>query len=217
MIKLKKFTLIEVLVAIAIIGILASMLLPVLGKARRTAKTVLCKNNLKTLGMANFIYGDNWDNYPVPYRDNNGNWWYKNSEFKEYYPYFRQDQNNFQVNASCHEAVARTADTTNGIRGDLVYGHNMIGGGSGNSLGFRGISYQMISSPSSFLHYSEQNNQDAGINSDNFDSRHEDKSNVLYLDGHVAPISYLLGISTANTEAPWGDNGLDITAIVNSN
>jgi len=204
MIKLKKFTLIEVLVAIAIIGILASMLLPVLGKARRTAKTVLCKNNLKTLGMANFFYADNWNNYAVPHKDNNGNWWYKNGEFKEYYPYFRQDQNNFQVNAACHEAVARTADTTNGIRADLVYGHNGIGGGSGNSLGFRGISYNMISSPSNFLHYSEQNNQDAGVYPGNFDSRHEDKSNVLYLDGHVAPISYLLAISTANTDAPWG-------------
>ena len=217
MIKLKKFTLIEVLVAIAIIGILASMLLPVLGKARRTAKTVLCKNNLKNIGTANFIYAENWNNYPVPYRDNNGNWWYKNSEFKEYYPYYRQDQNNFQVNAACHEAVARTAVTTNGIRGDVVYGHNGIGGGSGNSLGFRGISYNMISSPSNFLHYSEQNNQDAGVYPGNFDSRHEDKSNVLYLDGHVAPISYLLGKSTANTDAPWGDNGLNITAIVNSN
>ena len=201
MIKLKKFTLIEILVAVAIIGILASLLLPSLSKARRTAKTAMCKNHLKNLGTANFFYADNWNNYAVPHRDNNGNWWYKNGEFKDCYPYFRQDQNNFQVNAACHEAVARTADTTNGIRGDLVYAHNYIGGGSGNSLGFRGIYYNMISSPSNFLHYSEQNNQSAGVDFNNFDSRHEDKSNVLYLDGHVTAISYLLGKSTANTEA----------------
>ena len=50
--KLHKFTLIEMLIVLAVLGILVTLLLPSLNKARREAVFVLCMSNLKQNGMA---------------------------------------------------------------------------------------------------------------------------------------------------------------------
>lgn len=50
------FTLLELLIAIVIIGVLAALLLPTIQNARESARSVSCKNNLRQIGIALLNY-----------------------------------------------------------------------------------------------------------------------------------------------------------------
>jgi prepilin-type N-terminal cleavage/methylation domain-containing protein len=57
----RAFTLVELLVVVAIIGLLLGILVPALGRAREQATIVACKSNLKQIGTAVFAYAGDHD------------------------------------------------------------------------------------------------------------------------------------------------------------
>ena len=68
----RKFTLVELLVTIAIIAILAGMLLPALSSARDKARAVLCTGDLKQVAQKFVLYAGDNDDY-CPYNLVNDN------------------------------------------------------------------------------------------------------------------------------------------------
>ena len=56
----RAFTLVELLVTIAIISVLAALLMPVLGRSKESGRTTFCQGNLHQIGLALQLYvGDN--------------------------------------------------------------------------------------------------------------------------------------------------------------
>ena len=59
------FTLLELLLVIALIAVLAGLLIPVLGRAKATVRSIACRNNLKQWGLATALFAaDNEDYLP---------------------------------------------------------------------------------------------------------------------------------------------------------
>jgi prepilin-type N-terminal cleavage/methylation domain-containing protein len=66
------FTLVELLIVIAVIAILAALVLPALSSAKQSAKRTVCLNNLKQINLGLRMYADDSnDRSPWVGRDTN--------------------------------------------------------------------------------------------------------------------------------------------------
>jgi len=100
------FTLIELLVVIAIIAILAGLILPVLARARESARRTSCASNLNQIGKACFMYADVPSNSTFPKIDTGGTAASNIASLGMLYPSYIADQRVF----SCPSSV-----TTQGL------------------------------------------------------------------------------------------------------
>jgi prepilin-type N-terminal cleavage/methylation domain-containing protein/prepilin-type processing-associated H-X9-DG protein len=73
---LAAFTLIEILVVIAIIAILMAIITPAMRKAKEAARETICKSNLRSVGLGILLYLQDNDNRAADSFRSNGFFWY---------------------------------------------------------------------------------------------------------------------------------------------
>jgi prepilin-type N-terminal cleavage/methylation domain-containing protein len=92
------FTLIEVLVVFAIIGVMIGLLLPAVQKVREAANRATCRSNLKQIGLAVHGHHDTHQQFPQGSRNDGGPQPLRSPRITymiELYPYLEQ-QNTYR-------------------------------------------------------------------------------------------------------------------------
>ena len=143
----KGFTLLELLVVMAIIGVLIALLLPAVQQAREAARRLQCKNNLKQIGVALHNYHDVNNMFPNGY-------YYpiaENTWVLSIYPYLDQANlyntvdwsQNFGNLPNANTAISQTLIPGFQCPTDPVTGPALTYYGRGNYAGNNGIGPQV--------------------------------------------------------------------------
>ena len=183
------FTLIELLVVVAIIGILASLLLPSLGKARKKAQQAICTNKIKQHSVAVAMYAEDNENYaPVSYDD--GLNWFRQLASGNYLPNFEVDLRACPNGSPIQDTDKYWASSI-GVNAKLAYDDGAwqipvpMDTSHGSDTMLLMDSYNITP-----VVWATTLTADKILDSDQEKriARHDNKANVGFIDGHVAAL-----------------------------
>lgn len=206
------FTVIELLVVVAIISILAAMLLPALRLARESARAIVCMNNLKQVGASLILYANDYGGW-TPDVYNGTLPWTTVLTTNRYVPVSPAGTSSILVCPSQRPKVYASGAFAN----SFTYGMRWLGNdrynigsatvnNAGDNNGVPGAGYPPVNlgPPSEFLMVGDSIFNLGGDPGDRFQRyfflndradasnvhlRHSKRGNFLFGDGHVASLS----------------------------
>lgn len=225
--SIRDFTLIELLIVIAIIAILAALLLPALRKARNMAKSVSCigKERQISLATTGYVSDNNETFYSIylgPYLTGNTTtdvWSSNKTIWAEYLLIYLGTAKLDYSSKGTFGCSALTEETNGKLYLSYGYFHNLFGRyGHAVASPTAGIKLSQIKTPSRHLTHTEacykqtdlsgRTKGDLETNPNQVAYRHSRRSNVIWVDGHISPEDARI-LHGKDTGYPWDKNLTD--------